>query len=135
MRLILAPLFALFFGLLALPSAAQDAAPRDVITNQLEAFRAGDMDRAFSYASPMLQRYFQTPQNFGAMVRGGYSMVLDHDQTRMLDAREEGARIIQRVEVIDRKGVVHLLDYEMIETEEGWKINGVEFVKAPPMAV
>jgi len=27
------------------------------------------------------------------------------------------------------------LDYDMVETEEGWKINGVEFVKAPPMAV
>ncbi|WP_407492030.1 DUF4864 domain-containing protein [Pseudooceanicola sp. MF1-13] len=135
MRLFLAPIAALCLTLSAAPTFAQTNAPSDVITNQFDAFRDGDLPRAFSYASPMLQRYFRTPQNFGFMVQHGYSMVIDPDQMRMLDAREEGERVIQRVEVIDRKGVVHLLDYEMVETEDGWKINGVEFVKAPPMAV
>jgi hypothetical protein len=36
--------------------------------------------------------------------------------------------------VTDGKGMIHLFDYEMIETETGWKINGVRFIESPPMA-
>lgn len=118
----------------ALPVAAQDGGPGDVITRQFEAFRQGDMEAAFSHASPTLKRIFGSSQTFGSMVRQGYPMVLNPDQMRLLDLREEGARLVQRVEVIDRKGVVHLLDYDMVETEMGWKINGVQFVQAPPVA-
>ena len=40
----------------------------------------------------------------------------------------------QRVEILDGKGTLYLLDYDMIRTEEGWKINGVRFVESPPLA-
>lgn len=126
---------ALCLLMLAPPLAAQELGPSSVIAKQFEAFRQGDLERAFSYASPNLQRYFGNSSNFGSVVSQGYGMVLNPDQTRMLDLRKEGARLIQRVEVIDRKGVVYLMDYELIETEDGWKINGVEFAKSPPVAV
>ena len=61
-------------------------------------------------------------------------MVRDPGKVRMLDLREEGGRILQRVEILDSKGTLYLLDYEMIEGDDGWKINGVQFVAAPPLA-
>lgn len=125
----------LIIGLMAAPLQAQESSPADIITRQFDAFRQGDIGRAFTFASPELQRYFGNARNFGLMVQHGYAMVLNPDRTRMLELREEGGRTIQRVEVIDAKGVLHLLDYDMIETENGWRINGVSFVPAPPMAV
>ncbi|EAQ01747.1 hypothetical protein OB2597_14926 [Pseudooceanicola batsensis HTCC2597] len=121
--------------MLAVPQAlAQGAGPAETIARQFEAFRADDLDAAFSHASPMIRGIFRTPGNFGMMVRNGYPMVRNPGEVRMLDLREEGGRTIQRVEIIDGKGRVHLLDYDMIETGNGWKINGVRFVEAPPLA-
>ena len=63
--------------LLAAPAAqAQEAgAIPDVIGRQLEALEADDFARAFTFASPMIQGMFGTPENFGAMVKRGYPMV------------------------------------------------------------
>ena len=124
----------LCLGLWSAPVMAQDS-PADIITRQFDAFRQGDMAGAFAFASPGLQRFFGDAMHFGLMVQHGYAMVLNPDQTRMLALRQEDGKTIQRVEVIDAKGVLHLLDYHMIETENGWRINGVSFVPAPPLAV
>jgi hypothetical protein len=35
---------------------------------------------------------------------------------------------VQRVEVIDQAGTAHYLGYQMIETENGWRINGVQIL-------
>ncbi|KGM49627.1 DUF4864 domain-containing protein [Pseudooceanicola atlanticus] len=136
MRLILTVL-ALMTSLALTPLQAQQAgpdAPGDIVTRQFDAFRTDNLDEAFSYASPMIQFQFQDPQNFGMMVERGYPMVRDPGQVRMLDLREEGGRTVQRVEILDGKGTLYLLDYDMIRTEEGWKINGVRFVESPPLA-
>lgn len=130
MRRLLAILFVI---LAAWPALAQDG-PGSIVTRQFEAFRADDMPQAFSYASPMIQGYFQTPENFGSMVTQGYPMVRNPGEVKLLDLREEGGRTVQRVQVFDGKGVPYILDYEMIETENGWKINGVRFVDAPPLS-
>ena len=41
----------------------------------------------------------------------------------------------QRVMITDAAGRTHLLDYEMIETPEGWQINGVSLLPAPETGV
>ncbi len=46
-----------------------------IISRQIEAFRAGDEEAAFSFASPSLQQLFRTPDNFIGMVRRGYAAV------------------------------------------------------------
>ncbi|MGI3170365.1 DUF4864 domain-containing protein [Pseudooceanicola sp. C21-150M6] len=133
MRLI--ALMMLVLSLFPAPLTAQSVGPGDTVLRQFEAFRADDMEQAFSYASPMIKGYFRTPGNFGRMVEQGYPMVRDPGRVRLLDLREEGGKRLQRVEVIDGKGMAHTLDYEMIETEDGWKINGVTFTRAPMPAV
>lgn len=55
--------------------AQDDAAIEGVIRQQLDAFLAGDVDTAWGYASPEIQRLFGNPENFGRMVERGYPMV------------------------------------------------------------
>ena len=31
----------------------------------------------------------------------------------------------------DKDGNFHILDYQMVETSEGWQINGVQLLQAP----
>jgi hypothetical protein len=105
----------------------------DVIGSQLQAFNDRDVTEAFSYASPMIQGIFREPNNFGMMVERGYPMVWDNADVRFLDLREEGGLILQRVMIKDADGTIHTLEYAMIETDNGWQINGVALV-APDLA-
>ena len=122
--------------LAALPLRAQDAsAIPDVIGRQLEAFEADDFDRAFTFASPMIQGIFRTPENFGAMVRDGYPMVHRPGDVTFGDRRVEGDSIYQTVTIRDAQGRYHALEYEMISDGAGsWVIDGVSFLQAPDVA-
>lgn len=130
---------ALLFAPLA-PRAAQaqqtgEAAIPDVISRQIEAFRAGDMATAFTFASPGLQRYFVSPEYFGQMVLGGYQMVTNPQEMRFLDRRAQDGRIVQRLFVRGADGREYMLDYHMIEAEGRWRINGVNILPVPDVGV
>ena len=103
----------------------------DVITSQLDAFNARNTERAFSFASPMIKRLFGTPDNFGGMVARGYPMVWDNDFVRFLDRAKRGDSVYQRLLVSDAEGIMYVLEYKMIETPQGWQIDGVSILPAP----
>ncbi len=120
---------------LATPVSAQDAASGDairgVISSQLEAFRAGDVPAAWAHASPTIKRLFGSEQNFAVMVERSYPMVWEPGDVQFLELREIGGKQWQKVMVKDANNVFHILDYEMIETESGWQIDGVQLLPAP----
>lgn len=120
---------------LALPARADEAAIAAVIGAQMQAFRSGDPAAAFDHASPMIRRIFGSAENFGRMVATGYPPIWQPGAVRYLDLREENGRLQQRVAVEDAEGRVHYYDYEMVETEAGWKINGVRPVAPPDIGV
>lgn len=101
-----------------------------VIGNQLQAFNDRDVTEAFSYASPTIKGIFRDPRNFGAMVENGFPMVWDNADVRFLSLREEQGVLVQRVQLRAADGAIHLLDYAMIETDDGWQINGVQIIEA-----
>ncbi len=124
-------LLALLFGL-AVPAAAQpvvspadQAAIRDVIKGQLDAFRRDDGDAAFGYASPMIQGMFGQPGVFMEMVRQGYPPVY---RPRVFDFREIvelNGEIAQKVHVIGPDGRPVTAVYPMTQLPDGsWRING-----------
>ncbi len=105
------------------------------IAAQIQAFKADDFATAFTFASPNIQRLFGNPDNFGAMVRNGYPMVWRPSDVRFLELREVSGALWQKVMITDGDGAVHILDYQMIQQENGWKINGVQLLgRADPAA-
>jgi hypothetical protein len=117
-----------FVVLGAMGAQAQDAAIRQTITEQLEAFRADDFARAFNFASPSLQDYFQTPERFGRMVTRGYPMVRRPKDVDYLEMRNEAGTYWQKVQITDADGRLHVLEYRMEEIPDGWRINGVRIL-------
>lgn len=119
-------------GLMMMAGAAlaqANEAIENVIGTQLKAFNDRDVNLAFSFASPMIKRIFGNPGTFGMMVENGYPMVWDNADVRFLGLREEAGMLIQTVQLRDAKGLIHTLDYAMIETADGWQINGVQLVE------
>ncbi len=123
-------LIAVFAALAAWPAVAQEEPIQSTITAQIEAFRASDFERAFTFASPTIHQIFQTPANFGSMVATGYPMVVNPAQVEMQDLRTVGGALWQRVRITDQKGQSFLLDYQMVEGPDGWLINAVQLQKA-----
>ena len=123
----------LFAGLLtaaflAFPALAQEEPIQNTIQNQLNALRSDDFVTAFSFASPTIKGIFGTADNFGMMVRQGYPMVHRSGTVKMLELREGAGNLWQRVMITDEQGRTPLLDYQMIETADGWQINGVQLL-------
>jgi hypothetical protein len=114
-----------------LPAAAQEGPIQQTIQSQIEAFQADDFARAFTFASPNIKGLFQTPENFGAMVKNGYPMVYRPADVQMLELREIAGNLWQRVRITDQAGAGWFLDYMMVETAEGWQINAVQILPAP----
>ena len=65
------------------------------------------------------------------MVAQGYPMVWRPAEVRYLELREVAGTFLQQVMITDAAGARHILEYQMQELEGGWKINGVQIVKAP----
>ena len=117
----------LSFGL----AKADGAAIRDVIAAQIDAFQRNDLPDAFSHASPAIKQLFQTPERFGAMVQSGYPMVWRPSAMRFGVLSERRGRQVQSVLFEDAAGVSHLAEYEMIDIDGVWQINGVRILPAP----
>ena len=133
---------ALIVGLflaLAAPAAAQEVLAPDpeieaTIAGQFDAFRAEDVEGAWSFASPNIQGIFGSVENFARMVEQGYPMVWAPGEVDFIDLQSFGGLLVQRVQVIDQAGNAHYLGYQMVRTEGGWRINGVQVLQAPDVS-
>ena len=133
-------IFAILSSLFWVSAAmAQEVLPAEpgieaTIDAQIDAFLKDDFAEAFTYASPNIQGLFGNSDRFGQMVQNGYPMVWRPDEVQYLELREIAGNLWQKVLIRDRAGAMHLLDYQMIETGEGWKINGVQLLRAPDVS-
>ncbi|WP_415404467.1 DUF4864 domain-containing protein [Tateyamaria sp. SN3-11] len=110
---------------------AQGSEIQGVISSQIEAFKADNFTEAFEFASPSIRGMFRTPENFGRMVTQGYPMVWRPAEVTYLGLEDNNGILSQTVRIVDAEGRVHLLKYSMLETDAGWKINGVQLLEAP----
>lgn len=114
-------------------AAEPDPAITETIDRQIAAFLENDLPRAFSFASPMIQGLFGHPDRFGEMVQNGYPMVWRPGSVEYLEQEGRNGAVYQRVLIVDRQGVPHVLDYRMRPGPDGWRIDGVEILAAPPV--
>ncbi len=124
---------ALCWGCIAVAADVRARVPgiEAAIDSQIDAFLSDDFARAFSFASPGIQGLFGNHRRFGQMVRNGYPMVWRPAEVRYLALREAGGVLWQRVLVRDRSGGVHVLDYQMVQVDGSWRINGVHVLREP----
>lgn len=105
---------------------------RNVIEGQMAAFLRDDAVKAFSYANPMIQRMFGTPDRFLSMVREGYAPVYRPSDVAFGALTPEDGKWIQAVSVIGPDGQLALALYTMEQQPDGsWLIAGCVLTKPP----
>jgi len=108
-----------------------EGAIKSVIERQLQAFQANDLETAFGFASPTIQRKFATPENFGRMVQQGYPMVWRPARYRMVRLVETAMGLVQVVMFEDAAGRLHEAAYLMRQVDGVWRIDGVQLRRMP----
>ena len=117
-------------------SAARKAiGVEDTIAAQMDAFLADDFDKAFTFASPLIQQKYGTVEDFGATVRGAYPMVWRPAEVLYYDQESRGSAVWQRLRITDGDGVEHWFIYEMVRIDDEWRVNGVYPTRAPELSV
>jgi hypothetical protein len=133
-RLMAVALLALFaLSVLVGPARAGDVTESDrgpvrmAIESQIEAFKAGNHDLAYSFAAPSIQRIFPSVDRFIAMVKGGYDPLYSPESYYFGRDTDISGTIHQEVIVTDRNGRQWQAVYTLQRQEDGsWKITGVK---------
>jgi hypothetical protein len=131
-RMLRALVLALVLGLAdASPAAelpaADAAAIRAVITEQLEAFARDDGPRAFALATHGIRERFGSAAAFMDMVRTGYPVVYRPRSVHFEPAALVDGEVIQPVRMTDADGQAWVAFYPMQRQSDGrWRINGCQ---------
>jgi len=132
---------ALAAGFAGRPAAAQvsdadQAAIRQVIEAQLQAFQHDDGPGAYGFATPTIQQKFINADTFMEMVKTGYPAVYRPKSVEFRDLKTDNGVLIQQVYVVGPDGKPWLALYEMQKQPDGsWKINGCYLTQPPDQNV
>ncbi len=114
---------------------AEQTQIRLVIERQIDAFRRDDGADAFGFASPTIQGLFGSPDNFMAMVRGGFAPVYRPRAVEFDQLVRTGAALIQLVNLVGPDGAPVVAAYEMqLQPDRTWRINGCVLLPATSRA-
>ena len=136
--------FATLFSLFLLTAArSEELSPTDktnvqtVISGQLEAFKADDGQRAYSYAAPFVTSIFPSVDNFMAMVKRGYGPVYRNEKYSFGTITQDSAgRPVQHVTITATDGNRYEAVYVMQKQADGsWKIAGCVLAEVPGIGV
>lgn len=106
-------------------TAADRTAIREVIEAQLDAFRTDDGVTAFSYASPTIQKIFDSPSRFMTMVKTSYLPVYRPREVEFQDVIDISGMPTQLVLLVGPDNEVVTAFYEMqLQADGAWRING-----------
>lgn len=141
LRVVIAALFgALLFGLPALPQEAAEPDAglwQDVITGQIEAFRAGDSAAALVFAGSGFKAAYPNPARFVRdIVRGGYGPIVDSLSHNFGEYQlvEEGL-VLQLVRLVGPDQALYEALYQLGAEEEGWRVWSVALRKSGGVAI
>ena len=102
---------------------------RITISDQIAAFSASDIDRAYNHASKSIKTIFPSSEIFGTMVRKSYPMIWSPKSYEFLSASHSPLGIKQRVLFTDKAGKMPFFDYVLENNGERWVISGVYMVE------
>ena len=100
-------------------------AATEPVLRQLEAFRRGDFDTAYTFASEAIHQQFDRAHS-SAMVRGGYPEIARSVFAVVAEGeRAPNGNVYLVLKIRGANGVSVEAVYEMVTKTDGWKINGV----------
>lgn len=98
---------------------------QETINSQISAFGGGDYEAAYDFASPVFQASV-TLEGFVQIIEGSYGPLISSSSLVFSDCLTNEAETAGLVDVrfIQQSNDVYALRYLMINTENGWRVQG-----------
>jgi CHASE2 domain-containing sensor protein len=100
------------------------AAIERTVTEQLEAFRSGNYDRAYAIAAAGLQRSIDR-QRFEAMIRRDYPGIAENASLALGDLVHDDDSASLNVTVVTASGRSFQYQYRLALEKDAWRVTGV----------
>lgn len=102
-------------------------AVRAVVESQLKALATDDAAKAFSHASPAIQKQFGDAATFAAMVRRTYPMLIRPAAVSFYRPVSSQSVVVQSVMFRDGEGHMWRADYQLQQQpDKRWRIEGCQ---------
>jgi len=110
---------------------------QDIITGQIEAFRAKDASGAFQYAAAPFQTAFPSAEAFfGAIIGSGYAPIMESSSHSFGEFTRLDEKSVAQVVRLTGKDLSRFeAVYIMTEEQGGWRVSGVQLAKTPGISV
>ena len=95
-----------------------------VIEAQLAAFRAGDFDKAYTFAASPIREMFPLTE-FQQMVKTGYPIIVTSVKAEFGICLDNGTEASVFVHVESKDGTSKDYQYGLVREPSGWRITGV----------
>ena len=97
---------------------------KEVIYQQLGAFKINDANKAYFFASPIIKKRFESPESFMDMIKKNYEPVSNAKDFFFLKSKFYNESIYHQVQIISQSNKSYIATYSLIFTDEEWKISG-----------
>jgi hypothetical protein len=106
-------------------SQSTQAAVEEIVNAQTQAFAKNDYELAYSFASPSF-RSSVSLNGFVAIIAGSYGPLIESSELRFSDclANSNGGFALIDVSFLQGGDFVYALRYLMVETSDGWRVDG-----------
>jgi hypothetical protein len=136
MKIAFAALMSLVLSVPATAGEIEILAAQDTVSGQIEAFRAGDNARAYSFAAPNVVQVFPTLDRFMTMVESGYKPVQKPSSFAMGRVKElDASTVVQEVLLVGPDGKDYAATYIVARQSDGsWQITAVSLKQASSLS-
>jgi hypothetical protein len=106
-------------------SQSTQAAVEQIVNSQTQAFAKNDYELAYSFASPSF-RSSVSLNGFVAIIAGSYGPLIESSKLRFSDCLENsnGGFALIDVSFLQGGDFVYALRYLLVETSDGWRVDG-----------
>ncbi|HEY8356756.1 MAG TPA: DUF4864 domain-containing protein [Ramlibacter sp.] len=119
-----------------MPQARPDpSGVREVVQQQLTALAAEDAGAAFALADPMLRTRFGNADEFLAMLRAQYPMVVHPASVLFLKPQSDGSMALQKVRLTDNDGSSWMVTYVLNRQGDRWLISACVVTPEAPQVM
>ncbi len=97
---------------------------REVVKQQLEAFKINDADKAYYFAAPLIKKQFEDPKSFMKMVEENYEPVSNPKNFYFIKSKFSNNEIYHQLQIISQSNQSYIATYSLVFYKKEWKISG-----------
>ena len=97
---------------------------KEIITQQIEAFKIEDAEKAYSFAAPYIKLRFDNSDVFMKMVKENYEPVSNPKDFYFLKSKVLNGDIYHQVQIISQANKIYIATYTLTLAGSDWKISG-----------